>query len=545
MSTPKPEAAKPEAAKPEAVEPEVTKPEAVKPEAPKPGRQGADRRINAGLNVALQVLLAAAVLVMANYIAMRHYKQFDWTRGHVYTLSEQTENVLRSLQRPVEIIVMMSRGDEMFQSAQRMFDKYAEVGGDRLRIRYIDPDWNRAEFEHVVEQYPIATGVTEDEQVVYEQVIVVVAGENNRFVTPSEDFVSQDAQGMMEFGAQPTFSQPRAELAMTSAIYRVVAGHRRVVCVSSGHGEWQVQGGGERSMGYMNDQLERFEVELRPVTVSVERPPELGECDAVVVAGPRRPFMPEEARILEQYVLEHGGDLMLFLDPIVERERFVPTGLEDLARRLGVEVESDEVIDPRATAQFCGGGHPSAFIAASQDRHVCVVRARSVEVVEGREGAPFLETISDEAYGEVNPGQLVEPVRDDADRAGPLALGVAIEQDNEAARTARIERNRAEIEAELPESARRGSLVIVVGDSDVLDQNHTRNPMLGNFALTAGLFNSVADNTVLVAQPPRDVERAQLTLTDSQMYSTFMLFVIVLPLMGIVAGVIMWWTRRR
>lgn len=515
-----------------------------KPERPRPAAASADRRVNAGINVALQIVLAAAVLVMANYLAMRHYKQFDWTKNQIYTLSEQTHSVLRSLQRPVEIIVMIGRGDPLYVPTQQMLDRYLEVAGDKISVRYVDPLWDPAEFRHVIEQYPIAAGVTEDQQLVSEQVIVVHAGENNRFVSPTEDFVSAESQGMMGFGPEPTFNQPRAELATTSAIYRVVSGQRRQICLTSGHGEWRT-GGGERGLGDLGTYLERYEVELRSVQVTVERPPELGECDAVVVAGPRRPFLPDEARALEQYVLDQGGDLVLMLDPLVENGRFVPTGLEGLARRFGVEVANVEVVDRRATAQFCGGGHPTAFIALAQERHVCVVEARSVSVVEGREGAPFLETLSDEAYGEVDPTTLSNPERQDADIPGPLTLGVAVEQDNEAARTARIERDRAEIEAELPESARRGSLVVVLGDSDVLDQSFSRNARLGNFGLVAGLFNSVADNTVLVAQPPRDVERAQLALTDAQASSALLLFVVVLPLIGVVAGVTVWWTRRR
>lgn len=505
----------------------------------------ATRRSNVGVNVLIQVLLAASVLVMVNYLAMRHYHQFDWTRDQVYTLSEQTKNVLRTLPRQVELIVMMSQADPLFGATQRMLDKYLDEAGSRLEVRYVDPDQNPTEFEHLLEQYPIAAGVTQDEQIVVEQVIVVTAGETNRFVTPPEDFVSNDPRGMMEFGAPSTFNPPRAELAMTSAIYRVVAERQRIICLTSGHGEWQAAGAGDRSLSGLGDYLERYEVELRSVGISLNRPPDFDACDAVVVAGPRQPFMPDEARFLQRYVEESGGDLVLLLDPIVERERFVPTGLEALSRRFGVEIENDEVVDPRATAQFCGGGHPTAFIAASQERPICVVRARSVSAVEGRESITFLETVSDEAYGEVNAAQLTSPERDDDDRAGPLVLGAAVEQSNEAARTARLEQQREEIEAEIPEGDRRGSLVIVLGDADFLDQTHHQNPRLGNFALTAGLFNSVADNTVLVAQPPREVEQAQMTLTDEQLSRAQLIFIVVLPLIGAAAGMTIWWTRRR
>lgn len=510
-----------------------------------PNLQASTRRANIGANVLLQIVLAAVVLVMLNYLSMRHYHTFDLTEQNIYTLSEQTHNVLRSLPRDVDLIVMMSQGDPLFARTQEMLDKYREVAGERLNVRFIDPDQDQTEFEHILEEYPINAGMTRDQQIVVEQVIIVAAGESNRFVTPNEDFVSASGRDFMEMGGGSTFNPPRAELAMTSAIYRVVSGRQRVICMTSGHGEWSVERG-ERSLGDMTDYLERYEVELRQMPLSLNRRPDFEECDAVVVAGPRRPFMPEEAQMLQRYVEDEGGDLVLMLDPIVERGRFVPTGLEDLARRFGVVVENDEVVDPEATAQFCGGGHPTAFIAASQEQPVCIMRSRSIRVVDDeREGRPFIETISDEAYAEVNASQLSEPELDDDDRRGPLVLGAAVEQRNKAIRTARLERRREEIEAEIPEDDQRGSLVVVVGDSDFLDRDLRQNARLGNFGLAVGMFNSVADNTVLVAQPPREVERAQLTLTDAQLATSRLIFVFVLPLIGVAIGMSMWWTRRR
>jgi len=349
----------------------------------------------------------------------------------------------------------------------------------------------------------------------------------------------------MAFGAPLTFNPPRAETTMTSAIYRVVAGRRRVICVTSGHGEWTVTPSSDRSLTEVAEYLERYEVELRSTAVTVEGAPDLTECDALVVAGPRRPFLPGEAAYIQRYVTDQGGDLMLLLDPIVQEGRFVPTGVEGVARHFGVDVENNEVVDQRSTAPFCGGGHPTGFIALSRQTPVCVVRARSLSVRGDRTPEPFLETVSEDAFGETNALQLSRPQRDAADRPGPLLLGLVVEQENRDARTARIERQRAEIEAELPESDQRGSRVVVAGDSDFLGQEFRQNPRLGNFNLMVGLFNAVADNTVLVAQPPREVERSQLTLTDAQLGMAQLLIVIILPLLALAAGVAMWWTRRQ
>jgi hypothetical protein len=512
--------------------------------------QATRRRTGIGINVAAQVVLAVVALVAVNWLALRHYRRFDWTTGNIYTLSEQTNAVLRSLTRDVHVIVLMSQGDALHASTREMLERYIAVAGSKLRATYIDPDQDPVEFQHMLEQYPVHRTLTEQGQMFVEQVIIVNAGDSTRFVTPEEDFIGDDSSPM-GFGTGPTFNAPKAELAMTSAIYRVVSGRQRVICLTNGHDEWSVSEG-DRSLADLVDQLERFEVELRPVTVSLERVPELDECSAVVVAGPRQPFLPEESVLLERYVIEGGGDLVLLLDPIVEGGRFLPTGLESLARRLGVVVENDEAVDSELTAPFCGGGHPTAFIAvtppppgSTRGQPICVSRSRSVSLMTGREGDTFLETIGDGAYGEVNAAQLTSPVRDADDLAGPLVLGVALVQDNAEARTARIERERAEVEAELSEEDRRGSMVIVVGDSDFLSGDLRQHAQLRNHELSLGLFNTVADNQVLVAQPPRDMEQLQLTLTDSQLAMTFIIFILGLPLIGVAAGVSMWWTRRQ
>lgn len=518
-------------------------------QAPEAVVRASTRRASIGANVTVQIVLAAAILVMLNYLGMRHYHRFDWTREGIYTLSEQTQNVLRGLPRPVELIVMMSQGDDMFRRVQEMLDRYRSVAGPNLSVRFVDPDRDRAEFERVLEQYPVQGSMTEEGQVVVEQTIIVVAGERRQFINPTEDFVRFDADAMMRSGA--SFNPPAAETALTSAIYGVTEGRSRAICVTSGHGEWQVSGSGgggphDRTLSHLGNFLEHYEVELREVSLAMGEQADLSTCTAVVVAGPRQPFLPEEARQLQRFVDEQGGDLVLLLDPVVRNDRFAPTGLEELARHFGVEIHDDEVANGGPTAQFCGGGGPTSFVVRGvEDRPVCIARSRSVSVVEGREGRDFLETASDEAFGEVSAGSLDNPQRDDSDRPGPLTLAVMVEQENAEARTAHIEAQRGEREQGLAEAERRGSRVIVSGDSDIFDSQLMQSAVLGNFEVAAGILLSVAGSEVLVAVPPREVERAQLSLTDAQLSSALLVLVLVLPGLAAGAGVSLWWSRRR
>jgi len=112
--------------------------------------QATRRRTGIGINVAAQVVLAVVALVALNWLALRHYRRFDWTTGNIYTLSEQTNAVLRSLTRDVQVIVLMSQGDALHASTREMLERYIAVAGSKLRATYIDPDQDPVEFQHML-----------------------------------------------------------------------------------------------------------------------------------------------------------------------------------------------------------------------------------------------------------------------------------------------------------------------------------------------------------------------------------------------------------
>ena len=57
---------------------------------------------------AVGILLAAAIVLGANYLAARHWARADWTRSRIYSLSEQTKKILAGLKEPVRVTVFMT-----------------------------------------------------------------------------------------------------------------------------------------------------------------------------------------------------------------------------------------------------------------------------------------------------------------------------------------------------------------------------------------------------------------------------------------------------
>ena len=72
------------------------------PEA-KPKKAPSIHRFAIGLNVLVQIVTLIFILVVINYYAFKHFKRWDFSRDQKYALSDQTKQLLVSLQKPVKI----------------------------------------------------------------------------------------------------------------------------------------------------------------------------------------------------------------------------------------------------------------------------------------------------------------------------------------------------------------------------------------------------------------------------------------------------------
>jgi ABC-type uncharacterized transport system involved in gliding motility auxiliary subunit len=93
------------------------------------------------------------------------------------------------------------------------------------------------------------------------------------------------------------------------------------------------------------------------------------------------------------------------------------------------------------------------------------------------------------------------------------------------------------------ERAVKGARMVVFGDVDFVANEYTGNP--GNHDVFINSINWLTQKETklgISAKPP-DVRRA--VITPEQMKLIYWLCVAVLPGMGLVTGVFVWWKRRR
>lgn len=85
-----------------------------------------DRRLVEGSLWGTGVLLVVLLVGIVNYFGFRYYYRFDWTKTNLYSLSDKTATVLRDLQKPVEVAVLLSPDNrELYSLVKELLERYA------------------------------------------------------------------------------------------------------------------------------------------------------------------------------------------------------------------------------------------------------------------------------------------------------------------------------------------------------------------------------------------------------------------------------------
>lgn len=519
----------------------------------KPGAVASEKqRPRMGANALVSVVGAAVILLAVNYLAMRHYARADWTSAGIYTLSDKSLKVVRALQKDVSMHVLWSAGDPTgrFEEAKELLDRYA-AASPRLKVEIVDPDLNPERVQLLIQKYGARLQQDATGQSGIEAGIFVVSGDNVKFVSSSdfEDF-SMDMMGMGgESEGEDGLSGYKAEQSLTSAVMHVTSDEQSKICFTQGHGEWAFEGFGGRAVGHLKEGLTQDGYKVEAITTAgASKVPTA--CDAVVVVGPERAFLSEETALLQRYVAG-GGKLLLFLDPLMEESRFLPTGLESLTAQYGIKLSKDLIfeVDPRRII----GNSPLAFVASEFSTHdavkhlsvpdsvgadvkaavgaypVAFSTARSLQPVEGTEViAEVLAKTSAESWGEVDLASLgtseTPPGKDQYDTQGPAPIAMAATLPTKSAEES-------------------GGRLVVVGDSDVLSEELIVNAGLYNRDFFSGIVGWLSERSSLISIAPKNPEHIRLNLTEDDL-STVTRLIWGEVIFFVVLGIIVWLRRR-
>ena len=451
------------------------------------------RQARYGANVAMSIIGVIGIAVFVNVIiAQRFDKRADLTTLQLYTLSEQTKNVLKTLDKAIQVTAFFSDGDnsQLVREAARakeMLALYAHES-ERITVSFVNPYIERL----LVDKY----GIQRDGTTVFE------SGDRIEKVSTVD------------------------EQKFTSAILKLIRNETKKVYFLTGHEERGIED--RTPIGYSEV---KAELENQNYAVwlfsSLVQPSIPADCAVLVIAGPKAPLTREELKMLTEY-LERNGKLLLLLEPSTDWE---DQRLVQLMRKWGVEVRNDLVVDLVHSGVH---GHTAPFpefeqhdiTRSLQGAGIPFLGTRSVtpaeEIPGGLRVKSLAKTVGETrvSWGETEHERGIE-FTPGVDTPPPVSIAVAVEQ---------------------TEDKNKNTRIVVFGDSDFASNTFFRTANRELFVATINWLTLAED---LVAISPIELQQRALRQMSAQEAGLVqILSIFFIPMAVFIAGLIVWWQRR-
>lgn len=241
-----------------------------------------------------QLLMLIIALVLVNLLSERFSWRFDFTEGRIYTLSDATKDILKSLDEPVTITAYFTKGSQPEIEKVRkdfldMLTEYANLSDGLLNFEFVNPNKDEQGEQEAMQAgiQPLMLNVREKDQVKQQRVFLgakLAMGDRQELIP-----VIQPGAAM--------------EYALSSAIKKLAVIDKPKVGFVQGHGE-----PGLNAMVQANEQLSVLYATEAVNLSQIENP--LNSYETLVIVAPTDSFPDNELQQLDQF-LQQGGNLLI------------------------------------------------------------------------------------------------------------------------------------------------------------------------------------------------------------------------------------------
>ena len=437
-------------------------------------------------------LVIVGALGVANFLAQRHNKSFDTTSNKKFSLSDQTEKIVRGLTNDAKITYFDKQSS--FGPAKDLLDRYDTLS-PKLSVDYIYPDKNP--------QVARANAVSR-----YGTIYVDVNGKREEAKSLSEEEVS-------------------------GAFIRALKGGKRTVCVVGGSGEHSLESADRSGYSQFKELLEKNNYQVEAVSL-IEKPEVPKNCTIVMVGGPRFDYLPPAVAAIKSFV-EGGGRALLMLDPPMQlgkEQVSANAALAAVLKEWGVTLNADLVLDTSGIGQIFGFSAAVPLVASYESHQIvkdlrevttAFPMSRSLDIANGgKTTVEKLFSTSAKSFATSRLDKAEIDIDPDKDKKGPFTLGAAGTYNTG--------------------NPNQPGLFVVVGSSQWASNSILR--FNGNSDLAMNVMNWLSSDNDLISIRPKDPENRPLNMSGAQMRVVFFASVIFLPLAIVLSGVSVWWRRR-
>jgi hypothetical protein len=481
----------------------------------------AGQRWSIRFNVVVSIAAACALVVMANYLALRYFQRFHWASDPAYRISALTVQLLKSLTNDVKVVVFFDRWDPLYRPVQALLKEYA-VTSPKLQVEYVDYPRDLARATLVKQHYQFAFLGANN---------LVLFDANGKTASVFQNQLSEyDLSGLL--GGQTNEIKRtsfKGEQLFNAALLNVTDARARKAYFLQGHREHDPES---------DDQIEgysKFGSLLRLCNTQVEKLRLQGtndvpaDGDLLIVAGPRDRFLEVELDQIDRY-LNRGGRLLALL------RSGSASNLDRALSKWSVEVGDNLVRDADntktgfdlVTTNFTG----HAIVRNLFNSQLYLYLPRSVD--RQREARPrpdsaraevlFLTGKSGTALTDIRSGA---PTPSPRDRRGEIPLAVAVEKGG----------------VQGVAASQGATRIVVVGESLFLGNKAIDN--YGNYDFAFLAVNWLLDRPQLQGGVgPRPIREYKLIMTVGQRQYVRAILLAAMPGGILLLGLVVWWRRR-
>lgn len=448
--------------------------------------------------VVIGIAIAVAVNVFANQLPEK-VKNVDLTTQNLYTLTEDSVNLVKNLKQDVTLYVL-SNEKSADDTVVRSLENYADESS-HIKVEYVDPAVSPNFYASYTDTAPSDGS------------IIVVSGDTSKVV---------DANDLYEYSVDySTYTQTKSaydgEGQLTSAISYVTSEDMPKVYVITGHGETTLDDS-------FKSALEKMNISVEEITLLQEKAiPE--DAAGIIINGPTSDFSADDAAKVSDY-LAGGGKAVITTSYSKTAET---PNFDGILAAYDISVTEGLVMDSDQSHYYQYPFYLLPDVASTDqtskvDNYVFMAYAQAISNTGEHPDTitwTDLLTTSENAYVKTDIANIKTFEKESGDQTGSFSVAANV-TDSET-----------------------GANITIVGSSLAFTSDADSMVSGQNLALFKGITSSFAGTDSAVSIDAKQYTYSTLSVNQSVAIMSETLLVMVLPVALIVVGIVIWYRRRR
>ena len=462
--------------------------------------------VSMGAYSSITIVIGIALTVVVNLIAAKiptKYTNIDITSNQLYTITDQTKEMLGTLEDDVTIYVISSEKDADTTLTQTL--KCYEEESSHIKVEYIDPLVNPQFASSYTTSSIAQNSLIVETQKRYKVISYSDIYETEiDYSTYSQNVTGYDGEGQL-----------------TSAISYCTNDDMPKVYMIAGHNEYSLDNG-------FLTALEKENIEYETISLmEYDAVPEDAAC--LIIHAPEKDFSEDDANKVIDY-LNKGGKALITAEYV---DAQMPN-FERILSEFGLAIQKGYAVDNNPGNYYQSPIWLMPNIESSEETngltgnhtYVMAPYAQGIAVPETEvDNMTYtkLLTTSDNSLVKTDVKNATSYELIDGDIAGPVCIGVKAEK--------AFEDN---------------SAVLYVFSCAQLFTDDIDSAVAGNNkTLFTNMMSTVASHEVSVSVPAKSYDLERLTVSASDVIFFEIIVVILIPLGLLIAGFVIWFTRRK